>query len=241
MDNFHLLSPEDYYRFNAPFRLWLQEVKGKQLGDYKTDEAKVIFTKEFIKDWNESRLSKEFYLKGPEIKARDLKGPILRPDDKFGFSKQEESKLFSHKLPKSHEFDQSRFRSLAPFDKSYLKRRAEDLDELVPKKEGHAKIVEDRRAKSAYTRIERNNPHDLELPDDQLFSGSTSSSRRPNSSDTDDYATLLRLQKERAARKEREIDERRQEKQRELQNKIDKYNQREQEVQDMLKKMVNKR
>ena len=92
-----------------------------------------LFYKGIHKGLNESRLSKEFYLKGPEIKARDLKGPIVRTDDKFGFSKQEESKLFSHKLPKSHEFDQSRFRSLAPFDKSYLKRRAEDLDELVPK------------------------------------------------------------------------------------------------------------
>lgn len=246
------LIPEDYYRFNAPFRIWLSEVKGKQLGDFKTEEAKVIFAVEFLPDWNESKLPKEFYLKGPEIKPRDLKGPfkIIRsrtdkPDaaskanDSFGFSKQEESKLFSHKLPKSDHPQHPQSSLRGPVDKSHLKRRAEDLDELAPKKEGHAKLIEDRRTKSAYTRMERNNPHDLELPDDQLFSGSTGPSRR--SAGTDDYNTLLRLEREKAARRERERSGRKEEKDRELQGKIDKYNQREQEVQEILKKMVNKR
>ena len=88
--------------------------------------------------------------------------------------------------------------------------------------------------------MERNNPHDLELPDDQLFSGSTGGSIR-RSTGTDDYNTLLRIERERTARKEHDVAERKLEKQRELQGKIDKYNQREQEVQDILKKMVNKR
>ena len=247
------ISANDYYKFNAPFRLWLSEVKGKQLGDYKTVEAKLIFATEFVLDWNESLLSEVVYLKGPEIKQKDIKGPIraapltasTSKNDKkesFGFSKTEESKLFSHKVSKSSsQPDRQRPPSScqAGVDKSYMKRRNEDLDELAPKKEGHAKLAEDRRTRSAYTRMERNNPHDLELPDDQLFSGSTGSNRR--STGTDDYDTLLRMEREKAARKERERTGRKLEKQQELQGKIDKYNQREQEVQEMLKKMVNKR
>ena len=67
------ISANDYYKFNAPFRLWLSEVKGKQLGDYKTVEAKLIFATEFVLDWNESLLSEVVYLKGPEIKQKDIK------------------------------------------------------------------------------------------------------------------------------------------------------------------------
>ena len=121
-----------------------------------------------------------------------------------------------------------------PFDKSYQKRRAEDYDELVPKKEGHAKIIEDRRIKSAYSRNERN-PLDIEISDDQLLSGSVSSKK----SSSDDYNVLLRLERERKTRKEHEIQSKKDDRQRELQVKVDKHNQREKEVQELLKKMIH--
>lgn len=230
-----ILKPDDYFRYNSPFRIWLGKFKGKQLGDFKTDEAREIFSHEFLPDWNGEKLPKEFYLKGPEMKPKDFKEPIKK-EEKFGFSKQEESKLFSHKLYEAEEHYQQKSGLTQVIDKSHYKRRLTDLEEIIPKKEGHAKLIEDKRIKSSYTRMERNNPHDLELPDDQLFSGSTTK----RISGTDDYKTLLRLEREKSIRKEKEIAERRQEKEKELKGKIEKYNQREKEVQNILKKMINK-
>lgn len=51
-----ILKSDDYFRFNAPFRQWLFDYKNKQLGDFKTDDARIIFTTEFIVRWNESTL-----------------------------------------------------------------------------------------------------------------------------------------------------------------------------------------
>ena len=55
--NVPILTNDDYYRYNAPFRQWLFDFKGKQLGDFKTDDARKIFTNEFIISWNNSKLS----------------------------------------------------------------------------------------------------------------------------------------------------------------------------------------
>ena len=198
----------------------------------------------------------EYYVNGPSMKTDfslkrrsseliDKKGSELickKEKESFGFNKEEETRLFSHALskPKSS-IPQNYVPKLnTGTDKSYLKRRSEDLDELIPKREGHAKLVEDRRIKSAHTRVDRNNPHDLELSDDQLFSGSTTTRAPRSSSNTDDYATLLRMERERKERREQEFQGRKEEKKRDLQGKIDKYNQREQEVQEMLRKMIKK-
>lgn len=112
-------------------------------------------------------------------------------------------------------------------DKAFLKRKAEDLEELVPKKEGHAKLVQDRRIKSAHTRHEKS--LDYEMPDESVFSSGGS-----------EYARLLQLERDRTARREREQIQRKQEKQSELSAKMEKYNQREKEVQEMFLKMVKK-
>lgn len=231
------LTAEDYFRYNSPFRQWLFDCKGSQLGDYKTDECRKIFTIEFVPAWNSRKLPKDFYLKGPNFKTDFSKKRETNYLTEFGFSKGEESRLFSHSLPKSLKPRHEQEIIVKRVDKSYLKRKSEDLDELIPKKEGHAKIIEDRRIKSGYTRNERNNPHDLELSDSQLFSGSTSS----KTTSADDYETLLRLEKERKAKKERELLERKQEKDQVMREKINKYNQRESEVNEMLKKMICKK
>ena len=52
-----ILKSEDYYRFNAPFRQWLFDSKGKQLGDFKTEDAKIIFKTEFVSKWNNNLLT----------------------------------------------------------------------------------------------------------------------------------------------------------------------------------------
>lgn len=51
-----ILKPEDYFRFNAPFRQWLFDYKNSQLGDFKTDDARILFSSEFIVKWNNSEL-----------------------------------------------------------------------------------------------------------------------------------------------------------------------------------------
>lgn len=50
------LNETDFFRFNAPFRQWLFDAKGKQIGDFSTDEARSIFKKEFIVEWNDNKL-----------------------------------------------------------------------------------------------------------------------------------------------------------------------------------------
>lgn len=52
-----IIHSSDYYRYNAPFRQWLFDLKGKQLGDLKTEEAKLLFKNEFVVDWNQNKLS----------------------------------------------------------------------------------------------------------------------------------------------------------------------------------------
>ena len=184
MMNVPILTKDDYYRYNAPFRQWLFDFKGKQLGDFKTDEARKIFTTEFVISWNNSKLSNEYYLNGPNMKTnflikKEKEVSIKTKKENFGFTEQEASRLFSHSIPKTEAKITSAIPStsttftnsnLLP-DRSYIKRRAEDLEELAPKKEGHAKIVENRRLKSSYTRLEKNNPHDIELSDENIFNG----------------------------------------------------------------------
>ena len=241
------LNSDDYFRFNSPFRQWLFNSKSKQLSDFNTVDARKLFTNEFVPLWNGSKLPREFYIQGPSMKTNFIKKELKlstasksykskSKSDLYGFSKQEESRLFSHTVPKQTDSSlSSSFKpGQIPFDKSYQKRRAEDYDELVPKKEGHAKIIEDRRIKSAYSRNERN-PLDIEISDDQLLSGSVSSKK----SSSDDYNVLLRLERERKTRKEHEIQSKKDDRQRELQVKVDKHNQREKEVQELLKKMIH--
>lgn len=50
------LDQADFFRYNSPFRQWLFDSKGKQIGDYHVDEAKTIFTKEFVSLWNNDKL-----------------------------------------------------------------------------------------------------------------------------------------------------------------------------------------
>jgi hypothetical protein len=50
------LAESDFFRFNAPFRQWLFDAKSKQIGEFSSDEAKIVFKKEFIAEWNENKL-----------------------------------------------------------------------------------------------------------------------------------------------------------------------------------------
>ena len=53
------LTEGDFFRYNAPFRQWLFDAKGKQIGEYSTEEAKSVFKKEFIVVWNEDKLPRK--------------------------------------------------------------------------------------------------------------------------------------------------------------------------------------
>lgn len=170
---------------------------------------------------------------------------IKKEKDNFGFSKEESLKLFSHSISKASNYENvsnsSRPTTSNYDDKLYRKRRSEDLDELLPKKEGKAKEIEDRRVRSAYSRFDRNAPNDIELSDDKLYSGATGGNGKSSSCMEDDYAALLRKEKERQTRRDEEKSLKKREKEEELQIKIEKYNQKEREIQEMLKKMIPKK
>lgn len=162
-----------------------------------------------------------------------MKTNFTSKSQEFGFSKEDQERLFKHTTEKQP----------APMvkgpvrpgpeiqkatDKAFARRRDADLEELVPKKEGQAKIIEDRRLKAAYTRNEKN-PLDFEVTEDVLLGGKD-----------DDYHRLLLAEKKRNARREEERLKRKQEHDNEMQAKREKYEQREREVQEMLKKMIKK-
>ena len=123
------IKSEDYFRFNAPFRQWLYNSKGSQLADYTTVDAKEIFAKEFVPLWNNNQLNQEFYTMGPNFKT-DFSKKRIKQDDDFGFNRQEQERLFTHKLDnKSSDFRYTPKTDII-LDKSsekvYLKRKAED-------------------------------------------------------------------------------------------------------------------
>lgn len=171
----------------------------------------------------------------PARKSTDSKPP------QFGFSKEEQDRLFSHKLPTQPKpvigpsrhgamSSDEEWKAQKASDKAFLRRKEADLEELAPKKEGHAKQVEDRRLKAAYTRNEKN-PLDFEVSDDVLMGGG-----RDN-----DYHRALQAEKERAARREEERQKRKLERDEDMRSKRERYERREQEVQEMLKKLIQKK
>lgn len=54
------LSMDDYYRYNAEFRVWLLRRKGIYFDELKTSKAKKYF-KKFIKKWNAGTLKEKYY------------------------------------------------------------------------------------------------------------------------------------------------------------------------------------
>jgi hypothetical protein len=51
-----VLKEDDYFRYSAPFRQWLFDSRGSQLGDFKSNEARAIFASDFVAAWNGGKL-----------------------------------------------------------------------------------------------------------------------------------------------------------------------------------------
>ncbi len=160
-----------------------------------------------------------------------------RTTQQFGLSKEEQDRLFAHSKPTpvtKPQLGPSRsevdWKYQKSSDKAFTRRKETDLEELVPKKEGHAKQVEDRRLKAAYSRNEKN-PLDFEVSEDTLM----------GSKGGDDYHRLLQAEKQRTAKRDEERLKRQHDRDEELRVKRERYEQRELEVQEMLKKMIKKK
>jgi hypothetical protein len=167
----------------------------------------------------------------------------------FGFSKEESTRLFSHSLPKPAksaasskpvmlEFDteedrvahQRRLRdSERAADRQLLRRRNEDLDELVPRKEGRAGEIEKRHERAAYARYDKT-ANDLMLSEKDLI-GSESTS----------FEATLRRQQERDSLKSAERVKRQAERASDLETKRVRHAEHERKVQEMFKAMLRDR
>jgi len=184
-----------------------------------------------------------FYEDGPALKTNFTKS---ENSEEFGFSKEEASRLFSHSLSKPAssrrgpvmlEFEteddriayQRKLReSERAGERRLQRRRDEDLEEIAPKKEGHARQVERRHEKAAYTRSERN-PNDFELDEKSLL-GSGS-----------DYEAALQRQRDIQAKRDGERRRRTVERDSDLEYKRQKHEEHEQRVQNMFKEMLKHR
>ncbi|KAJ2616799.1 hypothetical protein H4S08_000635 [Coemansia sp. RSA 1365] len=60
------ISQEDYFRLNAPFRLWLLKEKEKYFDEMSSDKARRHFAS-FVRAWNEGRLRSRYYKQDSEL------------------------------------------------------------------------------------------------------------------------------------------------------------------------------
>ncbi|KAJ2126392.1 hypothetical protein IW147_000140 [Coemansia sp. RSA 720] len=60
------ISQEDYFRLNAPFRLWLRKEKDRYFDEMSSDKAHRYF-KSFVRAWNKGELRSKYYKQDGEL------------------------------------------------------------------------------------------------------------------------------------------------------------------------------
>ncbi|PIA16955.1 hypothetical protein COEREDRAFT_24719, partial [Coemansia reversa NRRL 1564] len=60
------ITQEDYFRLNAPFRLWLLKEKDKYFDEMSSDKARRYFAS-FVRVWNDGRLRSRYYKQDSEL------------------------------------------------------------------------------------------------------------------------------------------------------------------------------
>ncbi|KAI8324144.1 hypothetical protein GQ54DRAFT_241991, partial [Martensiomyces pterosporus] len=60
------ITQDDYFKLNAPFRLWLRKEKDRYFDEMPTDKARRYFAS-FVRAWNEGRLRSRYYKQDAEL------------------------------------------------------------------------------------------------------------------------------------------------------------------------------
>ncbi|KAJ2344103.1 hypothetical protein GGF43_005531, partial [Coemansia sp. RSA 2618] len=65
-DDVAQISQDDYFRLNAPFRLWLRKEKDRYFDEMSSDKARQYF-KSFVRAWNRGDLRSKYYKQDTEL------------------------------------------------------------------------------------------------------------------------------------------------------------------------------
>ncbi|KAJ2549367.1 hypothetical protein EV175_004477 [Coemansia sp. RSA 1933] len=80
-DDAPAITQEDYFRLNAPFRLWLRKEKGRYFDEMETAKARTYFAS-FVRAWNSGRLRSRYYKQDSDL-AGLSKSVVTRHSWKF--------------------------------------------------------------------------------------------------------------------------------------------------------------
>ncbi|KAJ2383282.1 hypothetical protein GGI05_005368, partial [Coemansia sp. RSA 2603] len=83
------ISKNDYYKMNAPFRLWLRKEKDRYFDEMTTEKARKYFGL-FVREWNNGKLKSKYYKQTSELS--DLSKDVLTRYS-WGFSEKLEGEL----------------------------------------------------------------------------------------------------------------------------------------------------
>lgn len=84
------ISVSDYFRLNAPFRLWLRKEKSRYFDEMTGDKARKYFSS-FVKEWNSGRLQSRYYKQDADLVSLN-KDVVTRHHWKFA-DKMDKSEL----------------------------------------------------------------------------------------------------------------------------------------------------
>lgn len=80
--NVEKITPDDYAKYAPEFRLWLQREKRMILFDIPKDQARNIFRREFVPDWNDGVLDPIYY-SGDDSKILDASEGLVRTSHRW--------------------------------------------------------------------------------------------------------------------------------------------------------------
>ncbi|KAJ2490757.1 hypothetical protein IWW37_002860 [Coemansia sp. RSA 2050] len=163
------ISTDDYFRLNAPFRLWLRKEKHLYFDELSSSEARRRFAS-FVRAWNAGRLRSRYYSQDHEL-AHLSKDVLTRHNWSFADDpKDKPQKRASDLAIDEEEADCDRRRRRKREHRDAREREQLMLDEVAPKETGHDAKLAKRRNMNQIRHAEPS--IDPELPDHDLYGSS---------------------------------------------------------------------
>ncbi|KAJ2037329.1 hypothetical protein H4S04_001770 [Coemansia sp. S16] len=163
------ISVDDYFRLNAPFRLWLRKEKHLYFDELTSDDARRRFAS-FVRAWNAGRLRSRYYAQDHEL-THLSKDVLTRHNWNFAKDSSEPpKKKESDRVVGDEQDDRERRRRRKREHRDAREREQLMLDEVAPRETGRdAKLAKRRNL----NQIRHAEPSlDPELPDHDLYGSS---------------------------------------------------------------------
>ncbi|KAJ2851698.1 hypothetical protein IWW36_000843 [Coemansia brasiliensis] len=197
------ITQDDYYKFNAPFRLWLRKEKERYFDEMSSEKARKYFGS-FIRAWNEGRLRSRYYKQEGELKqlSKDVvtrhnwgfaskinpseqqkinairnTAPGTQQDQETGNSSRASGERPSEETVRLRDEEEREERRMR---RKQERRRAKEqeelmLDEVAPKETGREAKLAKKRAISRLRHGEKS--LDVDIPDEEIYADSADSLR----------------------------------------------------------------